>query len=173
MAFTPDKLSAVLQSHLPQPATGQYCVAFSGGLDSTVLLHAMAELCRCWPRALVRAVHVDHGLHADAQQWAEHCRGAAAALAVPFEAHCVGVDIGGGKSTEAAAREARYGLLAARLGPEEVLLTAHHADDQVETVLLQLLRGAGPAGLAGMPAARPFGAGWHLRPLRAKLDRAT
>ncbi|HET9388693.1 MAG TPA: tRNA lysidine(34) synthetase TilS [Steroidobacteraceae bacterium] len=148
------------------------CVALSGGVDSTVLLAALVA-----GRARgvgLRAVHVNHGLHANSDAWSEHCRRFSAALEVPLASLTAQVGRARGVSLEATAREARYALLAATLTPGEFLLTAHHEDDQVETVLLQLFRGAGLAGLAAMPGLAPFGGGWLARPLlpctRAQLQ---
>jgi tRNA(Ile)-lysidine synthase len=115
-------------------------------------------------------VHIDHGLQPAA---AAAFRAAAQALCdrleVPLKVVSIQVDVGEGASIEAAAREARYAALAAEVGESECLLTAHHREDQAETVLLQALRGAGLKGMAAMPGCRPFGKGWHARPL---LDMA-
>jgi tRNA(Ile)-lysidine synthase len=143
----------------------RYCVAFSGGLDSTVLLVAMQRLAARGAFDGLRAIHVHHGLHADADRWAEACEARCRDLGVPLEVAEVDARAAPGESPEARARELRYRALAERLAPGEVLLTAQHADDQLETVLIQLLRGAGPAGLAAMPADTAFGAGRHQRPL--------
>jgi tRNA(Ile)-lysidine synthase len=145
------------------PAAASLCVAFSGGRDSTVLLHALAGLAdkAGWR---LRALHVNHGLQAQSVAWAEHCAAAAASLGLP----CALLQVApkkAGRGLEAAAREARYRALEAELRPGEWLLTAHHADDQLETVLLHLLRGSGVAGLAGIPRDAPFGAGRLCRPL--------
>ena len=142
---------------------GAVAVAFSGGLDSTVLLHAVATLAR--PRRL-RAVHVNHGLHEDADAWQRHCAAFAAAVAVPFNALCVEVPAG---NVEAGARRVRYQAWGDALDRDELLLLAHHADDQAETVLWQLATGRAPVG---MPRARPLGPGRLLRPLLA-LRRET
>jgi tRNA(Ile)-lysidine synthase len=141
-------------------------VAFSGGPDSTALLHALAQLPEARARGL-RALHVDHGLHAHSAAWAEHCRSFCAALELPCEVFRVQLDSGRGEGLEAAARRARYDALAAQLRDGEYLLLAHHRDDQAETVLLKLLRGAGPEGLGGMRELRPFGRGQLCRPLLA------
>jgi tRNA(Ile)-lysidine synthase len=147
-------------------------VALSGGVDSTALLAALAAH-RAKPLQL-RAVHVNHRLHPNAQQWSEHCSALARGLGVPLQVLATQVSRSGGVSLEAAARDARYAVLARVLGPGEFLLTAHHEDDQLETVLLQLFRGAGPAGLAAMPQIAPFAQGWLARPLlsrsRAELE---
>jgi tRNA(Ile)-lysidine synthase len=145
-------------SHSPPRIT----VAFSGGLDSTVLL---STLCRLKAPAAVRAAHVDHGLNPRSAEWSEHCARVAAAHGVEFVGVRVGVDRASGEGLEAAAREARYRALSELLMPGEWLLTAHHADDQLETVLLRLLRGTGVRGLRGIIAFAPFGAGRLARPL--------
>jgi tRNA(Ile)-lysidine synthase len=115
----------------------------------------------------LRVVHVEHGLHPDASTWAARCVAQAEALGVSCRVVPVQVSVPRGGSPEAAAREARYEALARELHPNETLLTAHHADDQLETVLLALLRGSGVAGLAAMPVRTLFARGWHLRPLLA------
>jgi tRNA(Ile)-lysidine synthase len=146
-------------------------VAYSGGLDSHVLLHLLAAL-RAEADFVLRAVHVDHALQPASADWAEHCRRVCAALSVPCQVERLTVVAAPGEGLESAARRARYGALARHLASGEILLTAHHRDDQAETVLLQLLRGAGVHGLRAMPAVSPFGAGWHWRPLLAWRRRA-
>ncbi|MBP6105228.1 MAG: tRNA lysidine(34) synthetase TilS [Steroidobacteraceae bacterium] len=143
------------------------CIALSGGLDSTVLLVALAQLANAGSLAArLRAIHVDHALHADSVQWARACRELADSHGVACDEVRVAVNMDGGQSPEAAARKARYTALAARLEPGEVLLTAHHADDQLETILLQWLRGGGLRSIAGMAPLGRFGAAaWHARPL--------
>jgi tRNA(Ile)-lysidine synthase len=156
------KLRAVLGDWAAaQPPSG-VTVAFSGGLDSTVLL---ATLCRLDLPVRLRAAHVDHGLDPRSGEWSAHCAGVAAALGVEFAGVRVAVDRASGEGVEAAARTARYRALGELLAPGEWLLTAHHADDQLETLLLRLLRGTGVRGLRGIVAFGPFGAGWLGRPL--------
>jgi tRNA(Ile)-lysidine synthase len=142
----------------------RYIVAFSGGLDSTVLLHALATSARQHGVAVL-AVHIDHGLQEDSEKWAEQCRSAVAALDVEFQSKRVMVDRTAGKGQEAAARDARYAALASLMSPGDWILSAHHQDDQAETLLLNLLRGSGPAGIAGIAAIRPFENGWLARPM--------
>jgi len=116
-------------------------------------------------RRRLRAVHIDHRLHPSSGAWAAHCRASAGRLRVPLVVLEIDVDRPAGSSPEAAAREARYRALERELGPCEVLLTAQHADDQLETVLLQVLRGSGLPGLAAMPSVAAFGRGRLARPL--------
>jgi tRNA(Ile)-lysidine synthase len=156
----PDGLREQLRAGNP-PAL---CVAFSGGPDSTALLHALAQLPEARERGL-RALHVDHALHAESAAWARHCVDLCEALEVPVTVVRVEVDDSRGEGIEAAARRARHAAFAEHLRDGEWLALAHHRDDQVETVLLKLLRGAGPEGLGGMHALRPFARGFLWRPL--------
>jgi len=139
------------------------CVAFSGGVDSTALLAALAV--RKHTQTQLRAIHINHGLHGEARRWSAHCKAFASSLEVPFKAIVAKVDRSSGTSLEAEARKARYEIFARELGDNEVLLTAQHEDDQLETVLLQLFRGAGLAGIAAMPDIARFERGWLARPL--------
>ena len=152
----------------PVPRDGPLLLAYSGGLDSTVLLHCLAAAPSLRARGL-RALHVDHGLHPQSGVWAEACADNCARLGVELQVRRVTV-AERGDGLEAAAREARHAAFAQALAPGELLLTAHHRDDQAETVLLRLLRGAGD-GLAAMRPLRPFAAGWLWRPL-LDLSRA-
>jgi tRNA(Ile)-lysidine synthase len=161
--FSPEWLGRQLSQLLPQFPHTSVCVAFSGGADSTALLAALAAA-PARP-ARLRAIYVDHQLQPDSSAWGRHCRKVAASLGVPLQVRRVRVARGRGQSLEAAARAARYGVLGGALQAGESLLTAHHQDDQLETVLLQLLRGAGVAGLAAMPACAPFARGVLVRPL--------
>lgn len=139
------------------------CVGFSGGLDSTVLLHLLAGA----SRGGLRAVHVHHGLHAQADDWAAHCERFCAATGIALTV--IRVDVApAGEGPEAAARAARHAAFAEALAPGEVLALAHHRDDQAETFLLRALRASGPEGLAAMRRWRAFAPGRLWRPL---LDR--
>lgn len=160
-SFGPRWLRQHLAALVPAFPDSPLCVAYSGGVDSTALLAALAR----GARLKVRALHVNHGLHPAAGSWSAHCQTFARRLGVPLKIIAVDVPRTRGASLEAQARDARYAALAAELSAGEILLTAQHADDQLETVLLQLLRGAGIAGLAAMPPLAPFAAGWLVRPL--------
>ncbi len=161
MGFSPAALLEELQRF---PPADTYWVAFSGGCDSLVLLHALAALGERLP-ARLRALHADHGLQPESAAWAQDCQRQCAALKVPLEIMRLELAPVPGQSLEALAREARYLALAARLAPDDFLLTAHHQDDQAETLLLQLLRGSGVSGLAAMPRLAALGAGRLARPL--------
>ena len=141
-------IAASLKRHV-QPGN-HLTVGYSGGLDSSLLLHLLAEM-RESAGFRLAAVHIHHGLSPHADAWALHCAETCRQLAVPLATHRVEVRPAG-EGLEAAARSARYRIYA-RLDTD-VLLLAHHQDDQAETLLLQLLRGAGLKGLAAMPEAR-------------------
>lgn len=168
MANVIDELARRL-AQLPQTAGG-IVVGFSGGMDSSVLLHALAQLPAARKRGL-RALHIDHRLHADSTDWTRHCLEFAASLSVPFDYVAVEVARDAGSGLEDAARRARFAAFGTRLAPGEVLALAQHRDDQAETILLKLLRGAGPQGLGGMRLLRRHENGYLWRPL-LELPRA-
>lgn len=146
------------------PRAPQYWVAFSGGVDSHVLLQLLAEARSQLPGPLA-AVHVNHQIQQQSGDWEIHCRSVCEELRVPFHLLRVQGRARAGESPEAAARTARYRALADWLPTHALLITAQHQDDQAETLLLQLFRGAGPRGLAAMPENTLLGRGRLLRPL--------
>ena len=156
--------TATLHGVLRCTSDAPLLVVLSGVLDSTVLLHALAQDPQTRAQGL-RAVHVHHGLHSSAGKWASHCAEFCDALEVPLTVVEVLVERDGGEGLEAAARKARYAAFENLLEPDEILITAHHRDDQAETFLLRALRGSGPDGLAAMRPWRKFAAGKHWRPL--------
>jgi len=157
-------LSARLLAGLaPWRAAPAWHIALSGGLDSTVLLHLLASLGHTEQLPPLHAIHIHHGLQAAADAWPHHCQQLCDGLGVPLQV--VAVQVAAGASVERAAREARYLAFAQELGVGEVLMTAQHRDDQAETLLFRLLRGAGVRGLGGMPVSRPVGRGVLVRPL--------
>lgn len=162
----PDEFSgAFLLSQLQNtPRCHRYVVGLSGGCDSVALLHALASI-RHELNASIAAIHIDHGLSSDSSTWAKFCHQLCDELLVDCEVHRVEINQSSGKGLEGAARAARYEKFAARLGPTDVLLLAHHQDDQVETVLLNLFKGAGLEGLSGMPRLRSVGDAALFRPL--------
>jgi tRNA(Ile)-lysidine synthase len=143
----------------------KYLIAYSGGVDSHVLLHLMSCLQAENPSWHIRAIHINHGINVNARQWERHCQKVCKKLAIPLTIKRIDLGHPQGESLEAAARHARYAEFKKSLQRGEALLTAHNQDDQAETVLLQLLRGAGPKGLSAMPADKTFASGLHLRPL--------
>jgi len=155
-------------AHLEHCLSTEHAIllAYSGGLDSTVLLHQLVLLRQEWPQLQLRALHVHHGLSPLADNWVAHCRRQCVEWQVPLEVVNVTVDAREG-GIEASARNARYQALRQHLRSEETLLTAQHCDDQSETLLLALKRGSGPAGLAAMPQMHVLGKNRHLRPLLA------
>lgn len=162
----PSPLRAALEQALvPWADARQWCVAYSGGPDSSALLHALVRMAGDRPGVRLRALHVDHRLQPLAAEWGEHCRRVCEALGLPLEVRVLDRAPAAGDSIEAWARRERYREFRESLAPGELLFAAHHRDDQAETLLLQLLRGSGPKGLAAMAAAAPLGEGWLLRPL--------
>ena len=160
-------LPALPSAHAQAPV----CIALSGGLDSSVLL-ALAAASPALRGNGLRALHVHHGLHPEADAWREHCRRSCDALGLPLQVIEVAVEPAG-DGPEAAARRARHAAFAKALRHGEVLALAHHRDDQAETFLLRALRASGVDGLAAMRPWRALGTGWLWRPLldlpRARL----
>lgn len=164
-------LVAALERLLARVANpGRLMIALSGGVDSLVLLHAL-QRARDRLKHELTAFHVDHALQASSAQWAEFCAERCTELGVDFRSHRVLSAPVPGQSVEAWARAVRYQALRDAMRPDDVILTAHHADDQAETFLLQALRGAGPHGLRGVVPLQRFGAGWLARPLLGATRR--
>jgi tRNA(Ile)-lysidine synthase len=148
------------------PAPVPVVVGFSGGLDSSALLHMLASLPE-QRRLGLRAIHIHHGLQGDADNWAAHCAAVCQALAIPLTTIKVCVDLSRGEGLEAAARAARHAAFISALQPGEWLALAHHLDDQAETFLLRALRGSGVDGMAAMRNLRDYAPGKLWRPLLA------
>jgi tRNA(Ile)-lysidine synthase len=162
MGFSPNTLFSALPGSLP---IKRYWIALSGGLDSMVLLHALSELRPQLAPIELSAIHIHHGLSHYAAQWAEHCQSVCQRLSLECRVIKVDAKAKSGESPEAAARAARYAAFRDLMEEGDCLLTAHHEDDQAETLFLQLMRGAGPKGLAAMPPLSRFHKGWLGRPL--------
>ena len=158
MSFT-ERFQISLESLFVPLKTTTFVVAYSGGIDSRVLLHCCKKL-----NLSVRAVHVHHGLQSKANEWVTHCQNTCEGLGVPIDVIYVDANKKKGESPEETARNVRYTALQSGLVAGEVLLTAQHRDDQAETLLLQLFRSASSAGLAAMPASKLLGDHLHLRP---------
>lgn len=153
----------VMTQLAPWRQAPSWCVAFSGGLDSTVLLHALVQAQHTHQLPPLRALYIHHGLQQAAEAWPAHCAAQCRAWGVPLEVVTVAVQPHA--SIEQAARAARYEAFSAHLQPDEVLCMAQHQDDQAETLLFRLLRGTGVAGLQGIPAHRALGVAQVVRPL--------
>ncbi len=147
-----------LQLFLPSK---KILIAYSGGLDSHVLLHLASQM----TDYSVRAIHVHHGLQKEADHWIDHCQQVCDTLNIPLQLEYLNLSIEKGESVEELARTARYDVFKKSVQADEILLTAHHQNDQAETLLLQLFRGAGVQGLAAMPQISSFGIAHHARPL--------
>ncbi|MFC6670032.1 tRNA lysidine(34) synthetase TilS [Marinobacterium aestuariivivens] len=157
--MAPDALLSAFRRQLEaRPGTRRWLIGFSGGLDSRVLVELAA---RCLDPTRILLLHVNHHLQAEADSWAVRCRRTAAALGLGIRV----LNVAPASASEADAREARYRAFEGELQTGDCLLLGHHADDQAETLLLRLLRGAGVRGLKGMPRSRRLGAGRLLRPL--------
>lgn len=156
-------LSSLSDALKTYPDYQRIWIAYSGGLDSHVLLHAAAQL-QHENNNILRAIHIHHGLNKDADLWAAHCQNICAELHISCEVVPVKITCLKGESVEACARKARYSAISKRLTDKDIVLTAQHADDQAETLLLQLLRGSGVSGLAAMPRVYRLGKGKLIRP---------
>ncbi len=167
-----DLPSRLLLNLEPWRNAAHWRIAFSGGLDSTVLLHLLAHLAKTESLPLLSAIHIHHGLQTVADAWPQHCQSVCDGLGVPLLIERVMVQPGA--SLERAARDARYAVFSSLTQANDVLLTGQHRDDQAETLLFRLLRGAGARGLSGMPTQRPVGQGTLIRPMldasRAELE---
>jgi tRNA(Ile)-lysidine synthase len=157
-------VDAVKEFCLTQGLNKTYWVAYSGGVDSHVLLHVLSHLRDQLPIQF-KAIHIHHQLNPKADDWFNHCKSICDELSVDWVGGKINAKSATGESPEAIARTKRYAEFEAILAKDDILLTAHHQNDQAETLLLQLLRGAGPKGLAAMPRLKSLGLGWQGRPL--------
>ncbi len=160
-SFSSKHLLASL-ARLPVPE--KYWIGFSGGADSTALLHAMHE-CRDALPAPIHALHFHHGLQKAASAWQKHCAAFCDERCIPYLAERLEISQANGTSLEEESRNSRYRAVAQILGKDEMYLTAHHSEDQAETLFLNLMRGSGIEGLAGIPVIRTLEHGWVARPL--------
>ena len=169
--FSAYRLSQVLHSEFNLVEGDEIFVGFSGGLDSSVLLHALVHIehINC---ERVTALHANHGLHKAADAWEQHCRDLCRSWGIQFFSTHLDFDNVAGQGTEASARKARYCWFQGQMNDGAVLMTAHHFDDQVETILANLFRGSGAHGIAGIKKSRPFGPGRLWRPL-LDVDRGS
>ncbi|MCL1162659.1 tRNA lysidine(34) synthetase TilS [Shewanella chilikensis] len=179
------KLTALLDQ-IGATADNHLWLGYSGGMDSELLAYTLACFRETHPNTpyQISLVHVHHGLSRNADAWAAHCRQRAEHYGLNFVLRKVQLELGPRVSIEAEARRARYQAIAELLNPGDILLTAHHQDDQLETLLLALKRGQGPKGLAAMGQAQHLAQTpreesapcWQLRPMldssRAQIEQA-
>jgi len=154
-------IESMVKNFIQQHPRKKYIIAYSGGVDSQVLLHAFAKVV---PNQVV-AFHINHGISEQADAWTDFCFLNACLLGVKFEVKKFSLK--GISNLEDVARQARYGEFLKVMNNDTALVTGHHMDDQVETFMLNLMRGAGLDGLAAMPESKSFGEGVHLRPFLA------
>ncbi len=165
-SFSPAEQIVAVVEPLTLKAGTKLVLAYSGGVDSQVLAAGLAEFAKSHTQFEYLLVHVHHGLSANAKSWQQHCEMMAVQYGLPIKTKQVEVKQGARISLEASAREARYRALEQELSQGDLLLTAHHQDDQLETLLLALKRGLGPKGLAAMGKLQAFAnQTWLARPL--------
>lgn len=157
-----ETFTSVLHQSALKPS--RLIVAFSGGVDSRVLLELAAQYAQIHGIECC-AVHVHHGLSNNADHWANQCQAWCEALSVPLAVERVSLDINSGESVEKLARDARYQAFQQHIRQGDVLVTGQHIDDQLETFLLALKRGSGPKGLSSMAQVMPFGEAFIVRPM--------
>ena len=162
MTFNTQKLENYFSDLIDKDKPARYVVGYSGGIDSTVLLHAINKMTGHIP---VVAVHINHQLIPQAAEWEKHCRKFSESISVEFLSRKVIIDMNSGYGLEAASRKERYDSFKQLIRKNDYLLTAHNQDDQVETVLLNIFRGCGLRGIRGIPASRKFFEGRLVRPL--------
>ena len=157
---------AVDQLLTQNPDITHWVVAYSGGMDSHVLLHALSQALASIPHQTCEAIHINHGQSVHAKQWEGHTARVCSDLSITYQCVAVNPDIARGCSVESVLRDARYAVFKAAVNsPQTAIVLAHHADDQAETVLLRALRGAGVTGLGAMKMHQPFASGHLIRPL--------
>ncbi len=150
----------------PSASEGEsFIIAYSGGVDSHVLLHLMADLKNKNPDLNIKAIHINHQLNPNSNQWEAHCKKICENLEIELMIEKITINLKAGDSLEEQARLARYKTFEKYIEKNSVLLTAHNLNDQAETFLLQALRGAGPKGLSAMPIEKKLGLGKLVRPL--------
>lgn len=158
---TTEHLLAKTNINLPQ----KFVIAYSGGLDSSVLLHLFQEWRKINASIQVVAVHINHQLQPQSNVWQRHCAGVCQTYGIEFSSEKVIVENSKKKGIESAARDARYATLKKYLSNDEILVTAHQQDDQIETLFYRLLRGTGIEGAAAMQGMKPFANAYLMRPL--------
>ena len=159
-----ESLLEILSKYSNPDDKTKFAVAFSGGVDTVVLMHLMHCACQRWNFSLL-ALHVDHNIHPDSGKWMQHCADFCDARDIPFCSTRLNQFNPSERVPEHEARAARYSWLKKEVAEGDFLLTGHHKNDQAETLLLNLMRGSGARGLSGIQEATPFGKGTLVRPM--------
>ena len=141
----------------------EFLIAYSGGIDSTALLYFSKKIARKLNKK-IRAIHVNHNLNKESIKWEKHCSNFCKDIEVPLIIKDLNIVINKGDSIEEIARKDRYKSICDEISIKTVMMTAHHMEDQAETFLYQLLRGAGAKGLSSMPEIKKYNNGYHIRP---------
>ena len=165
--FDFEKLYAIFESSITtkidKKKYNQFLVAYSGGSDSTALLYFANKMAKKY-KVEIRAIHVNHNLNADSVDWENHCKYFCKKLNIPIIIKSINIVLKPGESIEERAREERYRVISSHANSKTIMMTAHHANDQSETFLYQLLRGSGVKGLSAMPDFKKILNGYHSRP---------
>ena len=156
-------IEEILKQQIQAQNIKKICVSLSGGVDSIVLLYALNQ--SLGKGSSIRAIHINHNLVKDSQSWADFCKKICDQIQIQIDFHSVKVNTTEGFGIEAAARKARYQKLQRSIQEGEWLMTAHHQDDQLETILMRMARGTGVEGLQGIQKQFNFGRGNIIRPL--------
>jgi len=160
-----------IKSKLNKKNYDNFLIAYSGGSDSTALLYFAKKMSEKYEVA-IKAVHVNHNLNIESKEWENHCKISCKKMNIPLIIKNINIRLNPGDSVEEKAREERYSSILSLMNPKTIMMTAHHADDQAETFLYQLVRGSGVKGLSSMPAFKKLNKGYHVRPF-LNLSKST
>ena len=152
-----------IKSNVNKKNYDNFLIAYSGGSDSTALLYFAKKMAEKYEVG-IRAVHVNHNLNIESKEWKNHCKIFCEKMNIPLTIKNLNINLNPGDSIEEKAREERYSSIFSLMDARTVMMTAHHADDQAETFLYQLVRGSGVKGLSSMPIFKKVDKGYHLRP---------
>ncbi len=160
-----------IKSKVDKKNYDNFLIAYSGGSDSTALLYFAKKMSEKYGVS-IRAVHVNHNLNIESKEWENHCKISCKEMNIPLTIKNINIHLNPGDSMEEKAREERYSSIFTLMNSKTIMMTAHHADDQAETFLYQLIRGSGVKGLSSMPALKKLSKGYHARPFLS-LSKST
>jgi len=158
-----------IKDNIDKDRYDNFLVAYSGGIDSTALLYFSKKIAIKYKKK-IRAIHINHNINKDSKKWENHCISFCDKIGVELICKNINIILNKGDSIEEKAREARYQSIHKAMNEKTIMMTAHHLEDQSETFLYQLFRGAGPKGLSSMPLIKKIDSGYHIRPL-LKLNK--